>query len=188
MQNDLCAHLRTATATAHGDLEQSVDLAGRIADRGRFVALLEGFHGFHLSWERAIRRRSDIGAFHAPRERLTHLGADLAALGRTPAEVDRLPVCEAAEALAATHAAAIGSMYVMEGSTLGGQVIDRALAGASWRPEGGLSYFTPYGARTGHMWREFRAWAHAEIAEDEREEAAAAANRTFQVLQAWLPG
>jgi heme oxygenase len=178
--------LRVGTAGAHAQLEAALDLVSRVSDRQRFLKVLERFLGFHLIWERAIRQRPALRAFHEPRSRLPHLRRDLAALGRTNAEQAALPLCEAAGALADSHGAAVGSIYVLEGSTLGGQVIGRALAGADWAPRGGLTYFTPYRDRTGEMWRAFGAWSEAHVPADERGAAVDGANRTFALLQSWL--
>jgi len=178
--------LREGVAEAHVELERALDLLGRVSDGQRFAEVLERFLGFHIVWERAIRRHPAIRSFHEPRSRLPHLRRDLAALGRTNAEQAALPACAAADALAESPAAAVGSLYVMEGSTLGGQVIGRALTGASWAPPGGLAYFNPYAGRTGEMWRAFGDWAEAIVPEPEREHAVAGARRTFAVLQGWL--
>ena len=180
--------LREGTAAAHEQLEAALDLLGREPDRQRFARMLERFLGFHIVWEKSIRRHPDLRAFVAPRSRLPHLRRDLAALGRTNAEQAALPRCAAAAELAPSRAAAVGSIYVLEGSTLGGQVIARALAGASWVPPGGLAYFNPYQARTGEMWRAFGAWAESEVAERELSQAVAGAAATFAVLEAWVAG
>lgn len=182
----LRTRLRRETAEAHAELEGALDLLGRVADRQGFVRVLERFLGFHIIWERAIRERPILRSFYEPRCRLPHLRRDLAALGLTNAEQAALPECAAAAALIEGEAEAVGSIYVMEGSTLGGQVIGRALAGAGWVPPGGLTYFDPYPGRTGEMWRRFGAWAEACTAADQHAAAAAGANRTFGLLQRWL--
>lgn len=181
---DLASHLRRETAAAHSRLEQSLSLLSQPLDRQRFVRVLERFHGFHAVWECAIRQRSKFAAFHAPRARLPHLRRDLAALGRTTAEIRALPVCGAAETLAGDEAATLGSLYVMEGSTLGGQLIARALADAGWAPSGGITYFDPYGRRTGEMWRGFQGFLAAQ--DPDRDRAAAGACATFALLEEWL--
>jgi heme oxygenase len=178
--------LRRGSAAAHADLEASLDLVRRVSDRQLFVRVLERFLGFHLAWEHAIRRDPAFADHHAARSRLPHLRRDLAVLGRTHAEQARLPVCADAAGLAAGHAEAVGSLYVMEGSTLGGQVIGRALQDAAWAPRGGLTYFQPYGPRTGEMWRSFLDWADASVPAGERDRAVAGAQRTFDVLRGWL--
>lgn len=182
----LSRELREATGAAHAELEAALGIFRRVSDRQAFVGMLERFLGFHLVWERAIRQHAALRSFHEPRSRLPHLRRDLAALGRTSAEQAALPRCAAAAALADSAAAAVGSIYVLEGSTFGGQVISRALAGADWAPRGGLTYFNPYSARTGAMWRAFESWAEARVAGPERPAAVAGANRTFALLQGWL--
>ena len=181
----LAAFLRRATADAHSRLESALDLLGPPPTRERFIHLLGRFHGFHIEWEAALHRRPSM-AFLGPRRRTPNLVRDLTALGLGEADLERLPRCAAAGALAQTDEAALGSAYVMEGSTLGGQLIGRALAGAAWLPPSGLTYFPPYGAATGEMWRSFRAWADAHAASRRRDQVAAGANRTFETLQAWL--
>jgi heme oxygenase len=178
--------LRADTAQAHAELETALDLLGRASDRRRFVRVLERFLGFHMIWERSIRQRPALRAFYEPRSRLPHLRRDLAALGLTNAEQAALPKCGEAASLVADEAEAIGSIYVLEGSTLGGQVISRALEGAVWAPPGGLAYFDPYPGRTGDMWRKFGAWAEANTPEHRHAAATAGANRTFGLLQEWL--
>lgn len=178
--------LRADTAAAHAEMEAALDLLSRISDRQGFAQVLQRFLGFHIVWERAIQQRPALRAFQAPRTRLPHLRRDLAALGLTNAEQADLPRCEAAAELAADDAAAVGSIYVMEGSTLGGQVIGRALAQSDWSPPGGLTYFNPYQARTGEMWRAFGAWAETQAPAERHADAVVGANRTFAVLQEWL--
>jgi len=184
---DLPALLRVGTADHHAALETRLNLEGRVSDRQHWLAVLERFYGFHVVWERALRQYSALSAFSQPRSRLAHLRRDLTALGRTSAEIERLPECLAAASLTADEARAIGSIYVMEGSTLGGRVISRALAGADWAPDGGLAYFNPYGAETGRMWRSFQAWADERVASGEETAVLAGARGTFGLLQDWLP-
>ncbi len=180
---DLAMHLRLATADAHQSLEDKLSLLSQPLDRQRFLHVLERFHGFHAVWERAIHRSTHRSAY-ASRSRLPHLRRDLAALGRTNAEVARLPVCGTAADLATDDATALGSMYVLEGSTLGGQLIRRALAETTWLPTGGLTYFDPYGRRTGEMWRSFRNWLSEQDANPGA--AAAGARRTFAMIEDWV--
>jgi heme oxygenase len=50
----------------------------------------------------------------------------------------------------------LGTMYVMEGSTLGGQLIARHVEVALHLGDGqGSSYFRGHGSQTGPMWKEF---------------------------------
>jgi heme oxygenase len=124
--------------------------------------------------------------FLTPRQRADRAARDLAALGRSPREIARLPLCLAAARLVRSPEAAIGSLYVLEGSTLGGQIISRGLAGAPWLPAEGLGYFDPYGVATGTMWRQFRIWAETVSTTSGTPAIIAGAVATFDTLHAWL--
>lgn len=52
-------------------------------------------------------------------------------------------------------ARAMGFMYVMEGSTLGGAVIHRHLVASGVVPAAACRFFTGYGAATGEKWKRF---------------------------------
>ncbi len=175
-----------ATSAAHQHLEHALDLLATPPDRAHFKRMLERFWGFHAAWEPALGALPQFADLIARRSRLPHLAADLKALGAADAEIAALPVCDAAASLMIAPEAAIGSLYVMEGSTLGGRVISRHLEGAAWAPEGGLRYFHPYGADTGVMWRAFQselALASSERADPLIERGAI---ETFDMLRQWL--
>lgn len=172
----LSQELRARTAQAHARLETRLDLLAEPLDRDRFRRVLRAFHAFHQAWEPAVAACA-AGAWVAPR--LALLEEDLAAL-----DADGLsPPFTAAAALTSTAGRAWGSVYVMEGSALGGQVIGRALQQAAWSPAGGLRYFNPHGAKTGARWRAFRTVLDGE---PDREGAAAGALATFEMLEAWV--
>lgn len=121
-------------------------------------------------------------AWELPARRRAHLiPADLADLLGPAAPLP--PPCPVLPPLA-TPAQALGVLYVLEGSTLGGQVIARQLEkaglGAARR------YFTAYGALTGPRWQATcRLLAEAATPENEAE-IVASAQRTFADLGAWL--
>jgi len=121
-------------------------------------------------------------AWELPARRRAHLiPADLAdLLGPAAITPPRCPVLPPLT----TPAQALGVLYVLEGSTLGGQVIARQLEkaglGAARR------YFTAYGALTGPRWQTTcRLLTEAATPENENE-IVASAQRTFADLGAWL--
>lgn len=184
---DLLAELRARTAEAHTRLERGLDLLREPLERQRFVHLLERFHGFHAVWEPQVARTlGQEASFLTPRQRTHRAAQDLMALGHSRRDVAELPLCLAAARLVSSPAAAIGSLYVLEGSTLGGQIISRHLQDAAWVPQDGLGYFDPYGPATGTMWRHFRLWAESASKHGSAEAVVAAAVATFQTLQDWL--
>lgn len=180
--SDLLVRLRDGTVGSHARLEEALGLLRLPLARERFALLLERFHGFHAVWEPAIAPWFEP-TFLGPRCRTGLLEADLAVLGR-PVASARPPPCAAAAALGQSAERALGSLYVMEGSTLGGQVISHGLAGTGWADD--LRYFNPYGRGTGGMWAALKAMMlrRSDALADPKIVAGAVA--TFDLLQDWL--
>lgn len=182
MPSALHARLRAATAAAHEALEDALDLLRLPLDAQRFRRVLAGFHGFHRAWEPAIARR--LPAALVPRPRLPLIEQDLRALGWGDAELGAIALCAPAAALADSADSALGSLYVLEGSTLGGRVIMRQVGAAAWCPPQGLRYFDPYGAETTARWR--ATLVHLADARGDSDRIVAGAVRTFEMLREWL--
>lgn len=82
-----------------------------------------------------------------------------------------------------THAQLLGAMYVLEGSTLGGQVIARNLEKLNiLAPQ----YFSGRGSQTGPLWKSFCLNLTAAAATEDPDVLVASASLTFQSLAAWL--
>lgn len=174
--------LRQATRERHARIDRLVDVS-RMGDRGRYGRILQAFHAFLGPWEQSVANAlpAHRHAWLHQRSRRHFLQQDLAALALTP--LDGSP----AVPRLAGNAAAWGSLYVLEGSALGGQVITRALAGAGLAPGRGSSYFNGWGDDASAMWREFRTELRAELARPDCIAAAcAAACATFDALTAHL--
>lgn len=150
--------LRAATRGHHDRLDRLMDLR-RLGERSRYGRVLQVFDRFLPAWESAVL--AALPAVRHPwlqaRTRRHFVARDLQALG-IKASARPLHI-----APMATEAAAWGSLYVMEGSALGGQVITRALAAHGLRPETGAAYFHGWGEATGAMWREFREQLEREL-------------------------
>lgn len=152
MISDAHRLLRDATQADHQRLEARLDILTRIATTEGRRCLVERFHSLHAEAETALAPwLSDLpGLEFDARRRSIQLSADLETLGgeAAPAPARAAPVAGVSEAL--------GRMYVLEGSTLGGRVIRRAAEarGAGMR---GLSFLDPYGERVGERWRAFLA-------------------------------
>ena len=174
--------LRAATRTAHAALEDSLALLRAPLSRARFAQTLAGFHAFHRAWEPRMAALIGDEALTGPRRRLTLIEQDLETLGvtagpRVPFAVDFL----------ADRSCAWGSLYVMEGSTLGGQMISKALRReAEWTPETGLAYFNPYGRRTAAMWRGFCDALERQAPSLEPDGVVQGARETFRALEVGL--
>lgn len=183
----LLERLRTETAESHRGLEDRLDLLALPADEAHFIGVLKGFLAFHLAYEPAAARHPDFAAFTADRHRLPQLREDLAALGVPAAEIEAVAPEARAAHLFDDAARGWGSLYVVEGSTLGGAVITKALAGTPWLPADGLTYFSPYGRETGRMWNGFRACFLAGTQSLDPEAVIAGARETFDLMAAILP-
>ncbi len=179
------AYLRAATRPAHDRLEGTLGLLDEHLDLGAYTQALGRFYGFWRGWEPRVAALLDDEAFLQPRRRLHLLAADLAVVGCSPHAVAALPRCP--PPVLRDAAEAFGSVYVMEGSTLGGRIMERNVTrclGLDQRS--GCSYFAGYGAETGAMWRSFLARLDAMPAVD-APRIAAGASATFECLERWLP-
>lgn len=85
------------------------------------------------------------------RKKLPFIKKDLAELGLTDSEKQPLLKIEIK-----TEAEALGMLYVMEGSTLGGNIIAKNLAKNPAFSDIEFHYFGCYGEKTGSLWKNFR--------------------------------
>ena len=134
-------------------------------------------HDFHCAWEPEIARTLDDPAFVQPRLKLHLLVDDLARLGAAQIEPGQLP--RPSPLRLESTAGALGSMYVLEGSTLGGKLIARQVAAAIGHIP---SYHDAYGSRTGSMWHSFQAHLESEVSASQADTAIMAARATFSWL------
>ena len=121
----------------------------------------------------------------AGRRRSTLLKEDLEAMGAAGSDDDVLPdsIMEASAVAGDPRSIFLGRMYVMEGSTLGGQYIARHVSETLGLADGeGNSYFRGYGEATGERWREFRAVLQA-LPESEAETIIASAGEMFSIFR-----
>lgn len=150
MISDTHRRLRDATQAHHRRLESRIDILRRIGTPDGRRGLVARFHALHAQSEAAMAPfLAEVeGLDFEARRRTSRLARDLRLLGGRPAppREDRVVVRGAAEAL--------GLMYVLEGSTLGGRVIRRQVEGAGGDMRG-LSFLDPYGAEVGERWRAF---------------------------------
>jgi heme oxygenase (biliverdin-IX-beta and delta-forming) len=185
-RGDVLRLLRTGTAAQHEFLERTLDLLDPGLDRLRLAGVLTRMHGFWGAAEDALddwaaRFPADAESVRwSARRRAGLFVADLDALGAAPAAAAPLL------ARVADTDDALGRMYVLEGSTLGGTFIDRHLAGLPALAGVRLRAFSPYGAETGSMWRAFRAAARARVAAGgDVDVMLAGATGTFRALAEW---
>jgi heme oxygenase len=182
------AELRAATEAAHRQLEERMSLLDAGLTLARYRGYLERFHGLYRPLEARLDRLpfADAGLSLAPRRKVPMLEADLLRLGTDPGS---LPVCTALPSVG-TLAEGLGVLYVLEGATLGGQVIRRHLdSRLGVGPDNGGAFFVSYGARVGEMWSTFQLalGAFAATHPEARGALIGAARGTFEAALIWLP-
>lgn len=185
---ELFSRLRAATLQAHQQIGDALALDRPDLSRADYVRLLERFAGFVLPWE--VRAAEHLGDdwrdFLAPRMKSVLLAADLGWLTGNRDHVAGLPRCQALPTFESTSQV-FGSIYVLEGATLGGKRLAPSLAerfGLSERR--GYAYFDPYQEHTGRMWLAFQARVVGAVPAHEYDVVVAAALDTFSRLADWL--
>lgn len=176
--------LRLETRPYHDGVEANAfnqALTGGTVTAAQTAHFLARMYGFVQPYEAALRRHA--AAFGPEwqleqRYRAPFILEDLARLGY-PAEPPRCPALPPLE----TRAQLLGAMYVLEGSTLGGQVIARQLAAAGID---GRTFFGSRAERTGPLWKQFTQLLEAAAASEDADAIVASAILTFQTLAAWL--
>ena len=184
--DDVLRRLRLGTAAEHEDVERTLDLLGTDLDRARLTGILDRMHGFWVAAEAGLDRWAAGSAADARavdwsrRRRAALFAADLHALGSAPtAAVPELPPLDGTDE-------AFGRLYVLEGSTLGGVLIDRHLAALPALADVRVAAFSPYGERTGAMWAAFRRVTRARVAAGgDAAVMVDSARATFAALASW---
>lgn len=185
-------HLKAATQPYHWALEQQINLQSLSSSLAHYRYLLQRFYGFYTPGEAQLATLpwSTSGFDWALRRHTPPLVRDLLWLGETPATLAALPHCRTLPLLGDIPQA-LGYLYVVEGSTLGGQLISRHLQQAlPVLQEAGCHFFQRYGTQVGPMWRAFSHFVNTYIATHPTAEAPMVdtACATFQQLRDWLQG
>ncbi|MDY7227099.1 biliverdin-producing heme oxygenase [Hyalangium rubrum] len=189
----LLLRLKTETRPHHERAERTVRLLEPGLTPEGYRRHLEALYGLFAPLEEAL---ADCLSGRVPELRATErwklplLEEDLAALGHDAASLARLPRASTLPALTGLPEA-LGCFYVLEGSTLGGQLILRHLqkhfAGA---PVGAFAFFRAYGEEVGPMWKAFgeavTRVSAAEASESFDARVVRGAQDTFDAFEAWL--
>lgn len=151
--------LRSKTALSHQLIEQnslSQSLMSQNVTMTQYAQYLKSMYGFVYGFEkRVFPLLKHYQLLQIDDRRKSHLiQADLALLNHTAAQPygnDELFSIHYQ-----TAAAALGGMYVLEGSTLGGQIISRHLSKVLGDSvTGKTTYLSAYNGQTGSMWKVF---------------------------------
>ena len=172
--------LRLETRPAHDHLEQNTFnqqlMAGTVTEAAT-AHFLAKMYGFLAPYEARLKAQNLGSEWGTDTRQRAHLILDDL---QKPAAA--LEICPDMPPLA-TWPQLLGTMYVVEGSTLGGQVIARQLAKANIPLR---SYFPGYAERTGPLWKVFCQLLNQEATPENQAEIVQSASLTFQKLDAWL--
>lgn len=155
--------------------------------RASYTGLLGRLYGFHAPMEQAVAAALDNEAYGLDPQswRRAHLlRNDLLAMGYGSADIGHLPAIAATPAL--SRAAAMGCLYVMEGSTLGGRHLARQLD--TMLPGDAGRQFLLGSTQPGHVrWSEVCTALDACGADEQRlGEMTRSALRTFECFDTWF--
>jgi len=181
--------LRAGTAELHIALEKRLPFFSDTLDTHAFVRLMQAYYGFYLPLENALQNSHSIPPDFdlKPRLKAQTLHTDLRALGVSAESLASLPQCDQLP-LATTSAACLGVLYVLEGATLGGQILRREIyARLGLAAKNGAAFLDIYGAATGRRWRDFIEYLSTRpMSVDERAAVVTAAQNTFSCFERWL--
>jgi heme oxygenase len=189
-ESDVMAVLKSSTAEKHQAVENLMPFFRERFSLQDYTRTVAAFLGFFEPVEQALREAADwsnVGIDIQDRSRAHLLRNDLIALGLSPSQIASLP---RSTSMPPFHnlESALGCLYVLEGSTLGGQVIGRELARRfDIDASSGASFFLSHGSRVGEMWKEFCAAMREHVqTPDGRRSAVDAAWQTFSSLEGWM--
>lgn len=176
--------LRQETEADHHTVEGAVPLMHQGLNIAEYVQCLQRIHGVVTAWEERAAKIAPEWLQPAllARQRRPLLERDLAWFGVAEKD-DRCPTLPEMNNLPSLF----GTMYVMEGSTLGGQLIARHVEAALHLSEGrGNSYFLGHGSRTGPMWKEFCEMLKLQIADEQTDAVVVSAKAMFNTFGMWM--
>ncbi|WP_419805385.1 biliverdin-producing heme oxygenase [Terriglobus sp.] len=191
--------LREATRPEHEATEATVSLMGPELTRAEYVTVLQRFHRVVCAWESvaAAEAPAALAELVAQRGRCGSIVTDLRFFGTetqgNPPDVLLQQIRDLVEANGRDEgdertSRFLGAMYVLEGSTLGGQYIAHHVEAAlQLQPGEGDRFFRGYGKETMPKWREFQQ-ALVAIPDEQSDIVIAAAKGMFGIFCEWMAG
>jgi heme oxygenase len=185
--SNFLAQLKSDTLANHQQLEKN--LVGKLKGMQTaddYIRILQLFYGYFAALEDQINKYIGIEKLtdYADRRKTLSIKNDLIALkGEVPEKALAVDLPEINDALQA-----FGALYVIEGSTLGGQVISKMIAKQlPHETQEGLSFFTSYGDDTMLMWNQFKTVLESQATSTASSSIIIqAANETFFKFKLWM--
>jgi heme oxygenase len=187
----ILARLRAGTREKHQRLEQVVDLPTRLSSETAYRGLLEAFYGLYRPLETRLAEHPELGASGLASERLHKhklLEQDLLSLGDSADVIASLRTCPKLPNLQNLFSAA-GCLYVLEGATLGGQIVRREVdSRLNLTRDSGCLFFDCYGHRVREMWSGFCTDLDALAVDnpDNSDDIVEGACETFSCFEEWM--
>jgi heme oxygenase len=156
----LLAQLKADTAEAHAALERSMNVFEKVRTADDYRELLLRFLAIFEPLENRLGDFdwAGLGFDFNARRKTPLLRDDLLFLSGSNSDASMPSPAQSLPALKSASEAA-GCLYVLEGSTLGGQILSKHFhEHLGVTPEAGGRFFHGYGSATGTRWREFGAW------------------------------
>ncbi len=174
--------LKDSTQPSHQALEKKmVSIIKKIRTRQDYVKFLKLMYGYYSALEKRVQdyvSDMEIGK----RRKAERLLEDISYFESTATP----DICKELPPIT-SHAEALGAMYVMEGSTMGGKIIAKMIEGqAGINGPSGFSFFNGYGEENGRMWEEFKVFLNRPFDEIEKLNLILTANRTFITFYNWI--
>ncbi|MFB9076127.1 biliverdin-producing heme oxygenase [Flavobacterium procerum] len=144
--------IKEATKTGHQETEKKVVLRIKnISSDADYIELLKCFYVYFNEVEKAIAPYINaVLPDYSERRNSSYIKADIEVLGGS---IDKLPAASTAEIKDPIQA--MGALYVLEGSIMGGPYIVQMLQKKGI--EKGFSFFSGYGNESGLKWASFTA-------------------------------
>lgn len=175
--------LRRDTRQAHDSLDASLGLIGPPLQLKQFVRLLGRFHALHQAMEPALAAILEPSLLMG-RGKLAALQHDLRLCGINI--IDAVAPSPPSLPSLNDRATALGALYVIEGSTIGGRVIARHLRQQPGIPPDAFHYFEIYGDHTGEMWHIVCRALDTVTDPDDADRSVQTAVAVFRAVQAWM--
>lgn len=181
-------HIRSATRQHHQQIEAELDLMRPDLTLTGYIRYLRRSFGFYVPWEAGMAAAlpAGVGARLALWPRAAALASDLRHLQQEPETLSL--ACAADLPSLASLPQAMGSLYVVEGSALGGQLIAKHVKATLRLGEEACQFLTAYGKQTALHWRAFCRWLEESSTPDQADIIARSACDTFDAMRVWLRG
>lgn len=183
---DILAELKAQTWPIHQELEK-ISLLKKIMKEEinlqEYKKLLCIFYGFIYPYENNIKLTHTNLLIN--REKSPLLRADLATVEQL--NMEELQFCKVTRSFT-TEAEIYGYLYVMEGATLGGQVISQALkTNPKLSPFISTHYFNAYDKKTKRFWSDFSLDLYEKnVTTQQKNQVISTATETFTALFQWI--